>query len=140
MKSVKPGDRVYWDDPDGRKCGGFGTVVSVHGDRADASVRLKMESGGETEALLHELKRAINVVVQMDGGTIQAVLIDAKDVAIENAVFTERSKYVEDDLVEVKTGMLAGEAIYSVHEVTGPTNKATMQGALAAARKYVEED
>ena len=57
MTALEIGDVVYWKDPDEGICSGYGRVTAVVGDK-DLEVvfyRLKMNDGGETEALRSEL-------------------------------------------------------------------------------------
>jgi hypothetical protein len=49
---MNKGDKVYWNDPDEGACSGLGTISSISGE----IYKLKMDDGGEVEALRHELK------------------------------------------------------------------------------------
>jgi hypothetical protein len=51
-KTMNKNDRVYWNDPDDGACSGLGTISSISGE----IYKLKMDNGGEVEALRHELK------------------------------------------------------------------------------------
>jgi hypothetical protein len=63
MARFMAGDRVRWVDPDGGKCSGNGVVTWVAGQEEgfpindDTTIELKMDDGGEVEALPHELRR-----------------------------------------------------------------------------------
>ena len=48
---MKIGDEVFWSDPDGGLCSGYGLLIEIKGD----IYFLQMESGGETQAFKHEL-------------------------------------------------------------------------------------
>ena len=60
--NIKIGSRVFWNDPDGGLCSGWGRVVAIHGfDEADFEMTdntvlaLQKDDGGEVEVLVHEL-------------------------------------------------------------------------------------
>ena len=60
--ALEVGQRVYWSDPDDNLCSGYGTITKINGEDdpdadEDTTAFLAMESGGEVEALLHELTR-----------------------------------------------------------------------------------
>lgn len=54
--TFKVGQRVVWTDPDPDGNGGPGVIVHVQHDDDDAVIALKMDDGGEVEALPHELR------------------------------------------------------------------------------------
>lgn len=64
----KLGDRVYWDDPDGGSCSGFGRIVSLQHDPPDEEtvITLNMEDGGQAEVWPCELTIAFKPVVNFD--------------------------------------------------------------------------
>lgn len=60
--AFRTGQRVYWNDPEAL-CSGYGTITKINGEDdpdadEDTIVTLAMESGGEVEAVLHELSDA----------------------------------------------------------------------------------
>jgi uncharacterized protein YndB with AHSA1/START domain len=59
MHDLKKGDRVYWTDPDPHGNSGRGTVVSA--DHPEV-ICLKMDDGGEVEAMPHELRLVGTVI------------------------------------------------------------------------------
>jgi hypothetical protein len=54
---MKAGDRVHWTDPDGGLASGNGTITRLQYEPVDEDtiISLRMDDGGEVEALRHEL-------------------------------------------------------------------------------------
>jgi hypothetical protein len=59
MKTVKVGQRVYWNDPDDGFSSGNGKVVALQYEPVDSHtvISLEMDDGGTPEVLLCELSR-----------------------------------------------------------------------------------
>jgi hypothetical protein len=49
--NLEIGFEVYWNDPDGGICSGYGEVIEVNGE----IYSIKKHDGGEVEAFKHEL-------------------------------------------------------------------------------------
>ncbi len=61
IKAPKIGDKVYWTDSDDNLCSGPGKIIEIKpeggGEHEDMVISLRMDSGGETQCLPHELRR-----------------------------------------------------------------------------------
>ena len=80
-------------------------------------------------------KQKVNLVIEMDGGCIQGVSFDNKAVEIDTVVFTENQKYVDSDVVEIKSGPAKGDCIYTV-TTAGLAGPKFFKAILAAAKRY----
>jgi len=83
-------------------------------------------------------KQKVNLVVEMYGGTIQGIAFDNKNVEIDTVVFTEKRKYVDSDIVEIRSGPIKGDCIYTVTAglLGGPN---LFKPVMAAAKRYENE-
>lgn len=56
IKNLKPGDRVYWNDPDEGRCSGIITIkeITIKNDR---HIVIEKNDGGVVECFPHELSR-----------------------------------------------------------------------------------
>ena len=80
-------------------------------------------------------KQKVNLVVEMFGGCIQGVSFDNKAVEIDTVVFTENRKYVESDIVEIKSGPAKGDCIFTV-TTAGLGGPKFFKAVLSAAKRY----
>ena len=137
----KVGQRVYWNDPDGGICSGFGTITAIRGDGdpdglEDQIFTLRMVGGSETEAVMSELSdtttqppeaatpRLVYLVVDMDKlsqeETVRAIVnhtesrSEALEIAAQNedlAVYAEINAH--DGLVAaLESAMEAFDGLY----------------------------
>ncbi|TAN03081.1 MAG: hypothetical protein EPN36_13865 [Rhodanobacteraceae bacterium] len=60
LRRLKPGDEVWWDDPDRGLSSGYYTIVTIGSDAAefpgDSIVSLKSAAGSEAEVFASEIR------------------------------------------------------------------------------------
>jgi len=115
VKRYAIGERVYWNDPDEKKCSGLGTVTAVEygeeGPYGDEIISIKKDDGGEVEALAQELlpmfKHVIDVSRRSPDDMIPAQLtLVSKFSVAQEALFAFRDA-VNFWLQSTKTGQQA---------------------------------
>ncbi len=92
IKDACKGLRVMWHDPDDGLCSGPGVITSFCDEEGDECIMVKMDDGGEVEALPDELEiipedaKEFNVIVNLRGKVEVTVMASSFDEAFEKAM------------------------------------------------------